>query len=351
MMKRQKDEGNRMLSMTRRNLLQGVAAMGVLSVAGLRTAFAQVPEDTKALYEAAKQEGTLTYYATAQAPITKRVTDRFSELYPGIKINVLRLATGQMAQRFASELQAGNVVADVIQMADPLAFEDAAKAGWLAKPGDLPAWSAFPKDYLTEHWALMGISPHTIVSNTDLVDAKDYPKDWKVMLEPRFKGQLILSDPRNNMEVADWAYTMFEAYGADFLTGLRAQQPRFVESILPGIQMLAAGEAMILAPALHQATMLMMDKKAPVIDFSPAMTSGQETMVGVVAKAPHPNAARLLANFLLTRDGQERYCRDIAASPLPDIPGALTLSPQYQRGRYRQAAAKRAELAALLGLS
>ena len=341
-----------MIKLTRRSLLEGGAAGGIASVTSLariRPAAAQA--DTSALYEAAKKEGAITYYATDNSDLIKRVLDGFAARYPGIKVTTLRLATGPMAQRYMSESQAGNFTMDVLQLADPFVIGDANKKGWLAKIDDLPDYGAFPLDFKNAHSALVGIFPHTIVTNTDLVKPADRPTDWRQMLDARWKGQIILSDPRNNLEVADWAYTMYDAYGSDYLVKLREQQPKFVDSIVPGMQLLVAGEAMLLAPALRQATVVYSSKNAPVVDHAPDLTSGHETFLTVSSKAPHPNAARLLANYLLTREGQEFYCKGLAASPLPNIPGAVTLTSQYKRGRFEQAAAKRAELASLLGLS
>lgn len=333
---------------TRRHLLRASAGASLTAIVA-RPALAQ-PATTAALYAKAKREGSITYYATAVPTLTKRVIDLFTKTYPGIQVNALRLATGQMSQRYASEAEAGNVVADVVQLADPFLMADAEAKGWITTIDDLPDYAAFPADYKTRYNALVGIFPHTIVCNTSLVREADYPKDWRKMLDPRWKGQIILSDPRNNIEIADWVYTMFDAYGADYLQRMRGQQPKWVDSIVPGIQMMIAGEAALVAPALRQATAAFIALGAPVIDFSPDLDNGQESYIALSTKAPHPNAARLLTNLLLTRDGQEAYTKDFAASPLPNIPGALVLGKNYKRGRFKQAQAKLPEMSELLGL-
>lgn len=338
-----------MAKVERREFLRAGASALMLSLAGPRLGLAA--EDSVAtLYDAAKREGKLTYYATDNVDVTNRVLAKFSQLYPGIKVEALRLASGQMAQRFLSEYGAGNFSADVIQMADPFALDEAEKKGWLMPISAIPAAQNFPKAYLGSHRALIGIAPHTIVTNTQVIPAAERPHDWQALLDPKRKGQLILSDPRNNIEVAIWLHTMYQAYGEKYLTGLKAQQPRWVASILPGIQMLAAGDGMILAPALHQATMVMQTKGAPVIDMAPNLTSGHETFAAACSKGPHPNAARLLVNFLLTPPGQEAYCKDIAASALPNTPGALQLPPEFKRAQYKEMTEMRAQLIAMVGL-
>ena len=340
-----------MKTFTRRRLLQFGASAALISGTTWSRKVLPQPDPVRSLYEAAKREGTLTYYASDDVNITERVIAAFAKVYPGIKINFLRLASAQMGQRFTAESSARNFASDVIQFADPFAFRHAQKEGWLAPLTGLPAWQTFPKSFRTDYWSLIGIAPHTIITNTQLVSEQHYPKEWTALLDARWKGQLILSDPRNNIEVADWAYTMYKAYGKEYFTKLKAQNPRWVPSIFPGMQMLAAGDGLAVAPGLHMGTILMQQKGAPLVDFSPSMSSGHETLVSVCAHGAHPNAARLLVNYLMTREGQEVYCNEIAASPLPNIPGSLTLSSEYQRGRYDEAVAMRSELAALLGLS
>lgn len=309
------------------------------------------PTNEQDLYQAAKAEGRIVFYAAANLNVSKRVVTSFKARYPGIEVEVLRLATSQLAQRFLSEHAAGDFANDVLQLADPFVLGDAAKKGWLEPLANLPEAQNYPAEAKSEHWALIGLAPHTIVLNTELVDAASAPKGWKDLLDPKWKGKIILSDPRNNLEVADWLYTMFDAYGESFLVNLRAQQPKYVPSILPGLQVLAAGDGAIVAPALHQATMVMLERGAPVRDFSPELTSGQESYAAVCAKAKHPNAARLLVNFLMTAEGQEAYCADWAASVLKrPVAGTLTMPPEYKRARYEAALAERGRLVGLLGL-
>lgn len=345
-------KGNDMSDLSRRNFLHltagAVAAGGLLGMP--RPGFAQA-KTVEELYEAAKAEGHISYYATAQVNITARVIEGFKKRYPGIEIEPLRLATAQMAQRFMSEHSAGNYANDVLQLADPFVMRDAQEKGWLSPLSEVPEAANFPADSRTSHWATVGIAPHTIVINTELVPAAEQPKSWPELLDPKWKGQIILSDPRNNLEVADWLYTMFDAYGEDYLVKLKAQEPQYVPSILPAMQLLAAGDGKIVAPALQQSTALLQERGAPVTDFAPELTSGQESLAAVCANAKHPNAARLLVNYLLTEEGQTLYCAGWAASVLPkSLPDVLTLSPQHKRGRYDAAVAERPRLVALLGL-
>src|SRR6185295_13375630 len=88
---------------TRRRLLQFGASAAVLSGAGWSGSAPAQVDSVNSLYEGAKREGTMTYYASDDVNITERVIAAFSKVYPGIKINFLRLASAQMGQRVAAE--------------------------------------------------------------------------------------------------------------------------------------------------------------------------------------------------------------------------------------------------------
>ena len=89
---------------------------------------------------------------------------------------------------------------------------------------------------------------------------------------------------------------------------------------------------------------------APLDDVIPTPSSGLESMLAIFSKAKHPNAARLLSDFILSRPGQEVLSKDTAASPLGDIPGALPLPTGFQRAKIKEAIARAPQLLQLLGV-
>ena len=105
--------------MTRRNFGIGATA----TVAGLvlpRTALADFSgEAEKALYEAAKAEGELTWYdAHHHAELAEIYGRAFTTKYPGVKVNVVRTTANIAFQRVAQELKAGGLQCDVLSSTD-----------------------------------------------------------------------------------------------------------------------------------------------------------------------------------------------------------------------------------------
>jgi iron(III) transport system substrate-binding protein len=89
---------------------------------------------------------------------------------------------------------------------------------------------------------------------------------------------------------------------------------------------------------------------APVKTVFPAPTVGIEGYVAAAADGPHPNAAKLFVNYLLTRAGQEVLDRGYAASPLPDIPGSAPMPTDYTRADVAAAIKARPDLLSELGV-
>jgi iron(III) transport system substrate-binding protein len=111
---------------------------------------------------------------------------------------------------------------------------------------------------------------------------------------------------------------LFEKYGEPFFAGLRAQSPRTYGSSVATIQALAAGEGSIALPTIEAAVMAFKVKGAPLEIMTPDATTGVEMQLILTARAraPHPNAARLFANYIMSREGN---------TVLNSDPGAVTM--------------------------
>lgn len=339
-----------MKNIRRRDFLKitfGTAAAGTF----MRPSWAQPSAlDLADLARKAASEGDLTYYASTNPELSKRLVSLFNKTYPDIKVNVVRLATGPLGRRFASEMEAGNAVADILQLGDPLLLAEGHAKGWFANLEDLPAHQAWPKEFKETYLAVVSLFPHTITYNTNLVKGDDIPKGWEDILKDKWQGKIIMADVRNSPTLMEWAALMHDTYGADYLKRLAALKPRIVASTLPGTQMVAAGEAAFVVPNLRMVSFSLIGKGAPLNDVTPSPNSGLESMLAISSKSKNPNAARLFSNFILTQAGQEVLSKDTAASPMGNLPGALSLPPDFHRAKIKEALARAPELLKLLGL-
>ena len=115
-------------------------------------------------------------------------------------------------------------------------------------------------------------------------------------------------------------------------------------------QQMAAGAGHIVAPGVRGSLVGLLAEKAPVALSAPGPTIGDEQSAAISAKAPHPNAARLLMNYLLDREAQTILTQDGYSSAIPDLPGAPPLSANYQAPKIREATADEKRLLELIGI-
>lgn len=330
------------ISISRRRLVAASLATPLLGgVLGSRLALA----DEASLAAAAKREGRVTFYSVVPQAVAQPMIDGFQRKY-GIELDYQRLTTGPLVQRYVAELQAGNVVADAIAVTDNFFFDDATAKGWLAPIADVPAAAGYPAQFLDKASATVQVLPHELSYNTTLV--KQAPKSWEVLIDPQYKGKITLVDPRNGFFTTVFFYALRQKFGNDFLKALLRQEPTLVQSAVLGVQQMAAGATTFCAPAYPNLIPDLKAKGAPIdiVAVEPTIASG--VYLGVSAKAPHPSGARLLANYLMTAEGQGPYNKDSVA-PLGTLPGTLPL-PRIDAADLKAAQAAQKDIFAALGV-
>lgn len=304
------------LGMRRRSALALTAASVTTTVAALvfsSTVRAQAPNaDLAALVAAARAEGEVTLYSAATENVATRVGKEFAAKY-GVKVQFLRLSSTALLQRYATEAESGKIVADLILSGGssvPFATQGIAK-GWMEPIGGagLPVITSgeYPKAFNRDVSAIAQIQLWELAYNTDKVKSADAPKDWADIVDPKYKGEFILPDPAGSDAYLEFWLLLQKKFGNAFFDKIRAMNPRQFPSGVPAMQSLAAGEGDIQVPVTAPQTKAMQDKGAPLAIVRPSFTTGVEMQLMLTnrAKAKAPNAARLLANWLLSAEGNK----------------------------------------------
>jgi len=320
----------------RRTFVAGAAALTALGT-GRRAA-------AQDLVAAAKREGTGTIYTVADPALVQGLLDAFEKTY-AIKIQMQRLSSGPLAQRFAAESQAGTHVADVILTTDPVFSQTARDRGWLAKVEGLPQlkdWPAYAFDGTT---AIAAHVPYSIAWNTTIVTTP--LTGWRDLVDPRWAGRVMLPDPRVAVNAMTWYSLMRKTYGDEYMRAL-GKAATYVPSAVPGLQQLAAGAQAIYAPAVHQIIIGLTARGAPIAEAFVEPTLSTDNLVSVSANAPRPAVARLLFDFMLSVQGQALLNAD-GFSPRPDVPGTRPM-PTLSEADPQATRAETPALMALLGL-
>ena len=280
-------------------------AIGVfwLAVFFAAPCWSQTGSDPK-LVEGAKKEGEVTYYTTMTVDQSKDVVDRFEKKYPFLKVSLFRTGGGPLLNKILTEARGGRFAWDVVvgrgEMVIPLT-ERKLLAVYHSPETKMIDPQLVDKDGL---WTAYYVNMYVLGWNTQQVKKEDVPKTYEALLDPKWKGGKISVDTE--------AYGMLEglkgAWGTEktinFFKRLAAQDPVVKRGNTERVQLAVAGEyALILA--YNQTIQRMTSRGAPIdwLPLEPVVTQVNPVMLG--SKAPHPNAARLFYDFILSKEGQE----------------------------------------------
>ncbi|MFT4085144.1 MAG: extracellular solute-binding protein [Nocardioides sp.] len=307
--------------------------------------------DEKTLYQAAKKEGgKLTLYTSSDEALIKNLSDGMKKRY-GFGFSYQRLNSSDLSQRYVAEAQAKNVQADAVLTGDPTLADDWAKKGWVATfpTSELPAYGDWPSDYATDYYAIVTINPYSMAINTSIVT--DTPNEWSFLTDSSISGKFVTVDLSNVGLVAFPAWVVLrEKYGDDFLEKVSTQKLILSDSGPSAVQQLASGAAGVYFPCSLTNAKELSDDGAPVKAIIPdsGPVTGAESPAFMSADAPHPAAAKLFLNYLLTDEGQ-KILNVVASSP-KGVSGTPALPTNYVRPDFAKAQKQHDELIKLLGM-
>jgi len=281
------------------------------------------PTDEAALYEAAKKEGRVTWYAGFPQDVIKSMMDEFAKKYPGIEVEPIRLVSVQQFQRFVQESQAGQGITDLVYL-DTWSIDALAEKGYIAEWVP-PNADLLPPDSRVGNFAYnQAYAAAAIAYNSNNVTPEEAEKlkTWKGILDPVFAGRVAVSPQLCSTcytPVHMWLDPALQAeYGEKFMREIAAMKPHLYAEINLAIDRVAAGEEDIvyccLWGALANARYV---KGAPIRWVFPTPTPvAPQNFMAINSKAPHPHAARLFLNWWISPEGlaaQQMYFGDGSA--------------------------------------
>jgi iron(III) transport system substrate-binding protein len=270
----------------------------------IRPIYAQESTDPKVV-EAARREGEIVWYTTMSLDQSKEFMERFQKKYPFLKPSVFRSGGGALLNRVSSEAKAGKYLFDVIHGTGELVLP-LMELGLLA-PYNSAERKMFPDDLKDSkhYWTSVYVNSIVLGYSTRQVKRETLPRSYEELLLPRWRGRKISLDD---------SYTTFfqgliSVWGKDravtYLKKLAEQEPVIMRGSTVRVQLAAAGEYPLVI-AYANIIQNLAEKGAPVdwMPLEPAIISVNTVMLG--AKAAHPNAGKLLIDFTLSKEGQEK---------------------------------------------
>ncbi|MGYP000322905637 len=281
-----------------------LAAMMALSC----TAFAAAEEVDADLLAAAKAEGELIVYGSAEEAYVSAACKHFEELY-GIKVSYQRLSTGEVQAKITEEN--GNPSADVWFGGTSDPYAEAASAGLLLPYEAKNASHLVNQNYRDKDGAWYGIYKGILgfmVNTEELARMNlEVPQDWDDLLKPEYKGLIWLSNPATAGTAKLVINTMVQMKGHDaameYFKALDANIAQYTKSGSGPSKKVGIGECVIGIGFLHDGITQILDGYDNIQLVIPS--SGTSFEIGATAifkGAKHENAAKLWVEYALSPD-------------------------------------------------
>jgi iron(III) transport system substrate-binding protein len=255
----------------------------------------------QALVDGAKKEGELNIYLAH--PSVPLAAAAFTKKY-GVKVNVWRAGSEKILQRVMSEAQGGRANADLIENNAP--EMEALHREKLLQEVNSPYLKDLMPQAVPAHkeWVGISIDMFALGYNTQKIRKEDIPKTWQDLLDPKWKDQL-------GVEAEDHAWFAYilqdlgEPNGIKLFKDIVASNGISVRkghSLLG--QLVASGEVPLALTLYSWGADQFKEKGSPIERFNIGKPIAHFQGLGLLKKAPHPHAAMLFYDFMLT-DGQE----------------------------------------------
>ena len=305
--------------LTRRRFLEtGAAALAAAPILGRAPrAMAQAPAkvtkvldfSTGADLAKAEQEGEVVYYGHDSEPAIAVLLEAFRKDFPKIKTSYVRLQTGALYAKITAERSANRFLVDILQLSDISPATDFQKKGGYESYLS-PELASFKSAYQSTpagYFAWVGVTFAGISYNRSKVKPEQAPKAWKDILNPAFKDGISAKLATSGMQHAQW-YMLRKLYGNDFWLEFAKQRPRGFDARAQLFDRLAKGDDKMCALAEYAGYTLFKEKGADIEFVAPPDgLPATPAILGVVNRAPHPEAAKLFADWALSNRGQAIY--------------------------------------------
>jgi iron(III) transport system substrate-binding protein len=320
-------------------ILLAVVGLGLSPALGPRAA-AQTPEEIwkslenlpaaereKKLVEGARKEGAMIWYTNTGVENANRYIQAFKKQYPFLNAQFWRSKTRQVVQRVVAEARAGRHLVDVIKPSTDLVpvLLDAKVLGNY----ETPVRAVYPSHAKASYYTNMNYAFRIFSYNPRNMARKDVPKSWDELLQPRWKSE-ILFDESSLEEVVSLMAVWGKEKTRDYFSRLSRQDLLIRVGRDTTTQMMMAGEAPLAVTTYAYNSESLKAQNAPVEWVAQDLIPTLIYPLTLARKAPHPHAAALFYDFLISEQGQQLIAREGRVVAHPKV------APIYPRMRELQ---------------
>ncbi|MBN2437804.1 MAG: extracellular solute-binding protein [Deltaproteobacteria bacterium] len=267
----------------------------------------------KELIEKAQNEGSLLWYTSSPTASAEKLAKAFNEKYK-VKVELVRSGGLGTIQKVYAEQEKNISKCDVVGPTGATdAFPQMKRRGWLAKISDLPEWNHILDAMKDKDGLYVVINSDTVgmIYNKAGMEGKTLPKSLKELADPKYRGMLVVGDPSISGTALTWGRWVMHSkeLGLDFLTKLRLNDVFVVGQTGQINDTVARGARAIGVMQQEYEYVRVMAKGVGWITPQDGYVITPRPGA-ILANAPHPVAARLFLNYLLSPEVQDQMIQE-----------------------------------------
>jgi iron(III) transport system substrate-binding protein len=274
------------------------------------------------IVSAAKKESTLKFRLTFSPKHAKQMLAVFKERYPFAKVEYTRGVGAGRAVKPLAAFKTGRYIADIVG-----AFGSSMKgytdANAMENISGLPSFNNIPKNMRSSkgEWAAYQTANWCMAYNTQRIKKSDLPKTWKDLVKsgsPLAGGRVGVGN-----RVHLWLINLWGAYGPAEVTNnflpafFGTLKPQLRKEGINGLMKLASiGEFDVSMPSALYRIKIQVKKGAKLAAHCPEPVPRYFTNITIFRNSPRVNTAKLLVNWLLSKEGQVLQSVVVGAAPV-----------------------------------
>jgi iron(III) transport system substrate-binding protein len=249
-------------------------------------------------------EGRVIFYSSMTAEHHNALVKAFHQKHPEIVLDGFRSNSISVLNRVLNEGRAGGHLVDVVNVNELNAW--VLKDRGLLQPYRSKETEAFPEQFRDPDGILLccaDVLTSDMAYNTKLVRKENAPKSYRDLLQPGWKGRIGMEQ-----DLAELFAALIPIWGKeatiDYFRALRKQEPSQRRGRTLIAQLLAAGEFPVALGFYGYRVLELQEIGAPleIIQADPIVAWPRRLLLA--RNAPHPNAAKVFVDYVLSVDGQ-----------------------------------------------
>lgn len=299
--------------------------MKALSMMSRRAALGLAAASCLISLSARAQQAEFVVYSAFEDKQIAPLSQAFEKQNPGVKVSHFHQPGEELVTTLELELRARSPKADVVGLNDAsltyLQSKHSAFEAYAAKDVDKvsPALQNAPHVFTPAF-----VNLYLIHYNTKLISAAEAPKSWKDLLDPKWKGKLVLADPASSQSVQSFIWFIADylgksdpqTFGWGYFTKLAANEPRLESSHGTIRDLTIAGERPVAVQLLANAQTAA-QRGEPTSNVWPSEGSpGEVSGFAIIKGGKNAELARRWADFIVSPEGQALMPASLGGAPV-----------------------------------